>query len=154
MKWQFNIAGPLPKTYDKSKVKRFPSIIDTIKFYKQKKKGKILISKNKNDLKAIAMSFPNFSRALSMISRGDAFSSSLANCSKSSSPSTFSATSAKSTINHVNNKSLFVFLAKLYHHFYLLIFLRRKVQTTRGSESCCQRHHGIVSFWLGIQRSY
>lgn len=48
-------------------------------------------------LKAIAMSFPNFSRALSIISRGEAFSSSLASCSKSSDTSTFSDTSANAT---------------------------------------------------------
>lgn len=50
-------------------------------------------------LKAIAMSFPNFSRALSIISRGDAFSRSFAICSKSS--SSFS-TSANHTPNNQN----------------------------------------------------
>jgi len=37
------------------------------------------------------MSLPNFSRALSIISRGEAFSRSFANCSKSSSPFSTSA---------------------------------------------------------------
>jgi len=57
---------------------------------------------NQSYLKAIAISSPNFSRALSMISSGEASSSFLASCSKSSTSPSFSSTSV--TI-HQNRKS-------------------------------------------------